>query len=289
MHRLEFVEFYVTNMCNLSCNGCNRFSNLKLSGYEDWKKYRNDYKNFSQYVDVSEVSVLGGEPTMHPAINDILIDLRSWFPNKRIRLVTNGLLLNKIKNLKETIINNKITLDINIHNKSLRLKIYNNLLDFTKISKIKFKWNKGSVGQYIANFLFEGVTHMIYLSNHFNQNSLGHPVEQKLKPYTSDPALAWKACYTKCPTIAEGKIFKCPVSHTMPVAIRQKNYIEYTEKQKELIDSFPYFKCNEIQNVTEKEFNVLMHQQISQCSLCPEKYFSHPINEQEISANYLNN
>ena len=37
MNRLDYCEFYITNVCNLSCNGCNRFNNYKFRGFQRWE------------------------------------------------------------------------------------------------------------------------------------------------------------------------------------------------------------------------------------------------------------
>ena len=284
MHQLKHVEFYVTNACNLSCDGCNRFNNLNLSGHDDWISHRDDYKNFLKHVDCSFITVLGGEPTMHPMINTILRDLRSYFPTKNILLTTNGLLLHKVKGLWSAIVDNKICLDLNVHNREWRVPVYNNLVGLIK-QKFKLNWRNTGSG-WSAEFTHKGVPHRFSCSDSFMQNSFGHP-HGAMKPYNSDREKAWQACYSKCPTISEGKFFKCPISHCMPVAIRQRNDITYTESQKSLIDSFPYFKCGDIQNVSVEEFKTLVHGSIEQCTLCPESFKHHKINRQEISKNYF--
>jgi hypothetical protein len=215
-------------------------------------------------------------------INNILRDLRHFFPTGQIRVLTNGLLIHKVKGFWQTVCENNIRLDINIHNHAFRLPVYNALVKLTG-RKIKLNWSHLS-NKFHASFKHEGVRHDIILSERFNQNSLGHP-HGKLAPYNSDREKAWQACYSKCPTIAEGKFFKCPVSHCMPVAVRQRNDIDYTESQKELIDSFPFIKCRDIQDTPIDEFNAFVYNSIEQCRLCPEKFSPFKINEQKISPN----
>lgn len=284
MRKLDFVEFYITNSCNLSCDGCNRFNNLNLTGHQDWLKHRDDYKIFLANVECKFITVLGGEPTMHPMINTVLSDLRSYFPTKKIELVTNGLLLHKVKGLWNTIVEKKISVDINVHNRQWRVPIYENLVKLIG-QRFKLHWmNNQSFAT--AWFTHNGVKHRFTCSSDFMQNSLGDP-HGKLTPYQSDREKAWLACYSKCPTIADGKFFKCPISHCMPVAVRQRNDIEYTDEQKSLIDTFPHILCKDIQNVSVEDFDKLVHKSIAQCSLCPEHFTPHRINRQEISKNYF--
>lgn len=55
---------------------------------------------------LKEFRILGGEPLLHPRINDFLIITREAFPSIKIELVTNGLLLPKMSNDFFDIINN---------------------------------------------------------------------------------------------------------------------------------------------------------------------------------------
>jgi len=286
MKTLNFVEFHLTDVCNLTCTGCSRFSNMGLTGFDDWKKHRAGYENLSKNVNIlGEINVLGGEPLMHPMIKEILDDIRSFFPKHQIVLRTNGLLLHKIKDIFKYIDRNKITLDVNMHNQAWRLPIYEKLCELTG-EKIKLKWQREHTGWQQAEFYHNDLLHTITLSSHFYQNALGQPGKHT-RPYDSDPGKAWKNCESRCPTINNGKLFKCPVSNALPVVIRQKNNIEYTEKQKELIDSFPYILCDEVQNTSDKHFEKLIYDKIDQCSLCPENYVHHKLKEQKISPNYF--
>ena len=38
-HRLNYAEFYITNVCNLNCTECNRFNNYHFSGHQRWDDY----------------------------------------------------------------------------------------------------------------------------------------------------------------------------------------------------------------------------------------------------------
>lgn len=285
---LNIVEFYITNTCNLKCSGCNRFNNLDLSGYEDWKKHKPSYKKFFDYVNINKkVAILGGEPLQHPDILTIIKDIRSFYPRpKTIQLVTNGLLLNKIKGLDKAIVEYDIALDVNVHNKKFRKIIYNNinnLFNEKKNVKLHWHWQKtrkdsGKIAKFTTSH--NNVQHEFNLTEYFFQNSLNHPYE--LKPHESDPDLAWKACYSKCPTLAEGKFFKCPISHCMPTAVKQRNNITLTENQRALINTFPSISCDDIDQVSEKKWNTFVYEKIPQCSLCPQSYQHQKIMQEDV-------
>jgi len=139
----------------------------------------------------------------------------------------------------------------------------------------------------MAEFEFNGCTHTFNLAEHFQQNTLGDPIGEKLQPYQSDREKAFKACRTPCPTLNGGKFYKCPVSYSLPEVIRQKNNIYYTQEQKDLIDTFPYVPCDSVQSFPDDKFNAIVNESIKQCSLCPEKSQFHKIEKMDISPNYF--
>ena len=92
-------EFYITNVCNLTCNGCNRFNNYAFTGFQRWKDYQEDYEKWGERIDLPRLSILGGEPTLNPTFMDWFRGLRKIWPDSRIEIVTNGTRLDKIKGL----------------------------------------------------------------------------------------------------------------------------------------------------------------------------------------------
>ena len=121
-----------------------------------------------------------------------MTDLRRIFPTQEIRICTNGLLLHKIKGFWESLVKNKIKLDVSIHNASWRKNIYDKLCNLTG-EKIKLKWTLEPRNR-MATFDHKDVTHIIHLSDRFYQNAFGDPYSKTLKPYDSDPDEAHKVC-----------------------------------------------------------------------------------------------
>ena len=91
------VQFYVTNRCNLNCKFC---SYSKCD-----KQIELSYERIDEILDsIHKMGCKaitysgGGEPLMHPKINDIII--RSKFTYEMdVGLVTNGLLLERLTNM----------------------------------------------------------------------------------------------------------------------------------------------------------------------------------------------
>lgn len=86
------VSMHVTEICNLNCKAC--FHMIPISDspvhyyieYIDWQV--NLLKKYSSLVE--SFNIMGGEPTLHPDIISILYIVRHAFPNKIVRLCTNG-------------------------------------------------------------------------------------------------------------------------------------------------------------------------------------------------------
>jgi hypothetical protein len=90
------VEIDVTWACNLRCFNCNRSCEQAPTGervtVEQVIRFVND--SIARGLTWKRVRVLGGEPTLHPELLEILEVLRDWrrrhAPDTRIELVTNG-------------------------------------------------------------------------------------------------------------------------------------------------------------------------------------------------------
>jgi len=116
-NKLEYAEFYITNICNLNCPECNRFNNYKFKGQQNWEDYSSDYYEWSKKVDIDKCGILGGEPLLNPSINDWIYGVREYWPNTEIKLVTNGTKMNKVKGLYNAIRDTNTITDICLHSK----------------------------------------------------------------------------------------------------------------------------------------------------------------------------
>lgn len=117
--RLAYIEFYITNVCNFNCPGCNRFNNYAFTGSSRWKDYKDTYKKWSERLTFKSATVLGGEPMICPDYRDWLLGIASLWPEAHIKLLTNGSLLRDSDVALYDILksNKRITLSIGLHNK----------------------------------------------------------------------------------------------------------------------------------------------------------------------------
>ena len=95
------LEIYIAEHCNLSCFSCHHFSQLAVPEFADLAVTERDLKRFSElsggYIPIINLS--GGEPLLHPQLPDFMRIAREFFPDSKIKILTNGLLLLAQKDL----------------------------------------------------------------------------------------------------------------------------------------------------------------------------------------------
>ncbi len=93
LHRLVV---HLTDHCNLNCRGCTHFSNIAKPAFADPEQFEGEFKRLSGiFSGITEIYLLGGEPLLHPRVNDFLGIARRYFPESRINLMSNGILVTK--------------------------------------------------------------------------------------------------------------------------------------------------------------------------------------------------
>lgn len=141
-YMLDLAEFYITNVCNLSCTNCNRFNNLKLKGFQKWHKYKDKYKKFADRIDIKRISILGGEPFLNPDIYNWIEGLIELWPNSKTQVTTNGT-RPKDEKLLQTLMKHKgkLWIDYECHDESYYNTYHNNVLKFLPNCKYKIIWD----------------------------------------------------------------------------------------------------------------------------------------------------
>ena len=93
-HKL-FFETHLVEHCNLNCRGCAHFSPLAKKEFAQLECFLRDMSRI-RYItrgDLLFVKLLGGEPLLHPQINNFILGFREFFPYTPLRILTNGILL----------------------------------------------------------------------------------------------------------------------------------------------------------------------------------------------------
>ncbi|MCL2860539.1 MAG: hypothetical protein FWF46_08380 [Oscillospiraceae bacterium] len=92
---IDKLQIPIAEHCNLKCNRCYHFSNIKGEmAFYDINKYKEDLMLFNKMgFKVYELRLLGGEPLLCNNIFDFIEVFKNIFPCTNIKIVTNGLLL----------------------------------------------------------------------------------------------------------------------------------------------------------------------------------------------------
>ncbi|MCI5933899.1 MAG: radical SAM protein [Lachnospiraceae bacterium] len=91
-------EVSLAEHCNLNCKYCSHFSSIAEKEFLDIEQYRKDISRMSELLEAKSgiIYLLGGEPLLYDKVEECMIITRQAFPNSRIILLSNGLLLPKM-------------------------------------------------------------------------------------------------------------------------------------------------------------------------------------------------
>ena len=95
MIRVPKIEMHLAHACNLRCEGCTHYSNYALSGTVSFAEGGRWLRCWSRRISPLHLSFLGGEPLLNDRLPDFLRLARQLWADARVRLVTNGLLLER--------------------------------------------------------------------------------------------------------------------------------------------------------------------------------------------------
>ena len=97
-YRKLTFEVHLAEHCNLNCKGCDNYSPIAEKSFVDINELEREFLQMKAIFKnhLSGLKLLGGEPLLHPDIDNILILTRRIFPAEKIIIISNGLLLPKM-------------------------------------------------------------------------------------------------------------------------------------------------------------------------------------------------
>jgi hypothetical protein len=271
MNRLDYVEFYITNVCNLACTGCNRFNNYKFKGFQRWEDYKADYTQWSKELKFGSIGILGGEPLLNVDFMLWLNGIRQLWPATFIKVVTNGYYLNNVAGLYDYINSDRKTeLWVGIHNKIHKEKIIKNIENFL-VAPLTYKFNNDNIyQQYMWITDSNGVRIKIEYNWWFHQGAILNTETGKTL-HNSDVNKAHKICHSKtCHHLMNGKLYKCGAVALFPEFDKQYN-LELSDEDRATMNSYMPLLISDTPEVKNNFINNLENS-IPQCKFCPEVY-----------------
>ncbi len=190
---MEYMVLNILDHCNLRCKGCDHFACIAEPYFVPYETIHRDLDRLSEIFHgdyIMKMSVMGGEPLLHPDLLKILEDVRNHFPYVTIRLTTNGLLLLKqsedfwrvCRENKVTIVNTRYPINLD----------FNKMREKAKCEGVIFKHFEGT-GDEAVKTLFKKTINLKGDSN---------PVESFANCHISN--------YGNF--LMEGKLYGCPFS-----------------------------------------------------------------------------
>ena len=184
---IEHLDFLLTDHCNLNCKGCSVFAPLSTQKFADPEVFRADLMQLLKLVgeDIQQIHLLGGEPLLHPQVEQFAIICRSIFCDARIDFTTNGLL---IYDMPPSFW--KVLRDNNVAIKYTRYPVnfdYDKMIEYVQDMGVNVFSAGGNIKYFRRIPLNTKGTFNIH------------------KSYIQCP-------YIDCPQLRNGKLYRCPVS-----------------------------------------------------------------------------
>lgn len=269
------VDFYITNVCNLTCQNCNRFNNFDFKGWQDWKDYEPIYEQWSKLVSLRAITIMGGEPFLNPTLKDWVAGLNGLF-GIEVQVLTNGTRFLQAKGVYETMLykspNNNMQnhIGVSLHTpedfEKIRADIYEFLKgDVTEYSKDENPWN--------ADWQFKdsnGVMINVYTVDHFADSSLIPKIDGGYTLHNTDPVEAHSKCAFatwKSYHFIRGKFYKCGPSALMP-EFDDQVHLDISDDDRNLLHAYTPLTVDNFAEYHE-EFFANLDNPIAQCKFCP--------------------
>ena len=224
---MEYMVLNILDHCNLRCKGCDHFACIADPYFVPYETIHRDLDRLSEIFHgdyFMKMSVMGGEPLLHPDLLKILEDVRAHFPYVTIRLTTNGLLLLKqsqdfwrvCRENKVTIINTRYPINLD----------FNEMREKAKSEGVEFNHFEGT-GDEAVKTLFKKTINL---------------------KGDSDPVESFANCHISNygNFLMEGKLYSCPFSCQSYRIFNQKfeQNLRLTEN-----DYLDIYKVNNMQEV----------------------------------------
>jgi Radical SAM superfamily/4Fe-4S single cluster domain len=196
MVELGNLEIHAWHGCNLSCESCSHYSPLGIQGGPTAAQCAQWIDAWSDRLHPTVFSILGGEPTLNRDLAKIVEHALAAFPNSRIRLSTNGFLLNKHIELPEVMMRaaDRVILEISAHHGSAQFE-----KKFAKVRSLADRWRR------------EYGLHVEIKDSYNRWTRRYHVRSGEIIFLDGNPRAAWNACIGKhCKQLFLGKIWKCP-------------------------------------------------------------------------------
>lgn len=272
------IDFYITNVCNYTCNRCNRFNNYDFKGWQRWTDYEPVYQEWAKLIDLPCATIMGGEPLLNPTVVEWITGLNRVF-NMDVQILTNGTRFHHVKGLYESMLFHSPKNDMQNH---IGVSLHN-IADWPEMQKDIRTFLRGDITElgkgendWGSDYYFRdsnGVMINVYMSNNFGAAAIRPNGLGGLTLHNSDPVLAHQNCafaQFKSYHFIRGKLYKCGPAALLP-EFDQQMPLDISNEDRELLNSY---RALSVENYSEynEEFFANLDKPIAQCKFCPTSY-----------------
>jgi hypothetical protein len=284
----EKVEFYITNVCNYTCDNCNRFNNHKFTGWQRWSDYEDIYRQWAERIELRAITILGGEPTLNPTLSEWVEGLNEIF-NCDVEILSNGTRLNYVPGLYKAMIKPRPQsrpanhIGVSLHNLADFEMLRQNILDFLDTVVVEFgvklnippppDWQGWD--SYWTVVDKNGVIVCMYLANAFQTSAVQLTNTGRFIVHDNDPVRSHQQCgfvKFKCYHFVRGKIYKCGPAALFP-EFDEQNQFDISDSDRQIMNSYRPLTLDNFELYKDDWVESLNHP-IPQCKFCPDKGIS---------------
>ena len=285
---IDRLEFYITNVCNLTCSGCNRYNDYKFSGWQSWAEAEPILTKWAEKIEIQHPVILGGEPLLNPDIIQWIKGLRRlWVRYNGLQIQSNGTRLDLVPGLYDVIdVNNWI--GISLHSMEHKERLFNRIRNFLKHPIIETENPNHPVGSRWQFVDTNGKYLHVWVNDNFVQSNIIERADGTRTLYQSDPDLAHENCTFrrfKNYHMIRGKIYKCGPVALMPEFDAQYS-LDISAQDREIMQAYRGLSIDEF-DTRGQEFLNTIDQVIPQCKFCPESYDYKPITFSNLKPNKI--
>lgn len=254
MFEIPRLDIMVAYSCNIRCQGCISISDIKRSGIEPFESLVGMIHKWSSVLAPKTIAIFGGEPCLHPRLQDLCAEIRMAWPNTTIRLITNGYLLDNFDS-SAWFDFAPFEIQVSVHRKDHESVINQQI---KRIMVHRRPWaviRHGAIDQH-KQMSWSHKDFSIYKSIFAEFITPYKKVNDEFMPWHSDAADAHKICGSPAtPILYKGLLYKCP-----PVA----NIMDITDS-----NWFGYQAIDVTDNIDE--FIKRIGQPETVCAQCPDQ------------------
>jgi organic radical activating enzyme len=265
------MEFYITNVCNMTCSGCNRFNNYKFTGWQSWEEAEPILTEWAKHIDIRHPVILGGEPLLNPDIVKWITGLRRlWSHHSGVQVQSNGTRIDKVKGLYDVCIDGN-WIGVSLHTDDDREEIFQKIRNFLKAPITETQNPADPTGSKYQFIDVNGKYVHVWDNNLFYQSSIVERPFGKFSLHNSNPEIAHESCTFrrfKNYHMIQGKIYKCGPVALMP-EFDQQHQFEISDEDRIVLNSYRPLTVEEYHTRGEEFFRTIDNV-IPQCKFCPE-------------------